>query len=89
MSAAYCAVCGETYTKSGTRRTCGHPRCVRTWARHRRTILAGTDQTVAKVREFLEVGFPMTEAVDRVARIQELRRAEVISRWQAVEGARA
>lgn len=84
MSAAYCAVCQEPFTKSGTRRTCGHPRCVRTWTRHRRTILAGSDQAVEKIREFCEAGFPMSEAVDRVARIHGLRRAEVISRWRAV-----
>lgn len=84
MSAAYCAVCGDTYTRSGTRRTCGHPRCVRTWTRHRRTILAGSDKTVEKVREFREQGFTMTEAVERVARIHGIKRAEVISRWRAV-----
>jgi hypothetical protein len=84
MSAAYCAVCGETYVKSGTRRTCGHPRCIRTWARHRRMILTGTDQVAEEVLALKTGGLDVVAAVDRVATRRGMTRGEVLSRWRAM-----
>lgn len=85
-----CAVCEEPFTGPPHRRTCGHPRCVRTYSRHKRTIINGTsDQTVAKILEFRQAGFPLDEAIERAARISGIGRNEAISRWQVVQGAAA
>ncbi len=80
----YCAVCQEPFVHGGNRRTCGHPRCVRTWNRHSSTIKRQEDYAVKKVREFLDHGHTMGDAIDQSARLNGLRRVEVLSRWKAV-----